>query len=248
MFAQRRPDPHPMPRRSLLPPDPPTDLIPADFIARHDLLRRLYLDPLTCLTPPRPWAPLTEAEWALLEPYLAVHGCALGQRGRPMDCTPRARLDAIFRFATLKLDGARAPWRILPEAFGKPDTVSRSYRRWAQAGLWAALLVALARWPRRFASLAHRICAAFRRAIRHMGSLRAIMLARRLKLFSALPAPSQYLPDEDLSEIYRPIHQRFAQSMRERPWYPPKPLWHLLQSMHSLAGGRARVPKWMEPA
>jgi transposase len=228
-------------------PSPP-DLIPADFLRRHDLIRRLYLDPLTCLTPARPWAPLTDAEWALLEPYLAVHGCALGQRGRPMDCSPRERLDAIFRYATLKLDGGKAPWRILPAEFGKPDTVSRSYRRWAKAGLWPALLVALARWPRRFASLAHRICAAFRRAIRHMGSLRAIVLARRLKLFSALPAPSQYLPDPDLSEIYLPIQRRFAESLRERIWYPPKPLWRLLKSMMTLAGGRSRISKWLEPA
>lgn len=223
-------------------------LIPADFLQRHDLIRRLYLDPLTCLTPARPWAPLTDAEWALLEPYLAVHGCGLGTRGRPMDCTPRERLDAIFRFATLKLDGGRAPWRILPEEHGKPDTVARSYRRWAKAGLWPALLVALARWPKRFASLAHRICAAFRRAIRLMGSLRAIVLARRLRLHSALPAPSQYLPDPDLSEIYTPILQRFVDSLRQRLWYPPKPLWKLLHSMHSLAGGRARISRWMEPA
>ncbi|MCO6418097.1 transposase, partial [Siccirubricoccus sp. KC 17139] len=124
--------------------------LPAE-LPKAFLLRRLALDPILCLTPPRPWAPLTEAEWALLAPYLEVHGCALGQRGRPMEGTPRARLDAIFRYATLKHQGGRAPWRLLPPEFGKPDTVSRSYRRWAQAGLWAALLVALARQPGRFA-------------------------------------------------------------------------------------------------
>ncbi|WP_328702596.1 transposase [Belnapia mucosa] len=226
----------------------PAGIIPKDFVVRHDLLRRLCLDPITGLTPPRPWAPMTDNEWAALEPVLAGMGCGLHDRGRPLDCTPRERLDAIFRWATTKHRGGRAPWRMLPEEFGKPDTVSRSYRRWARQGLWARLLVELALKREALASLAHRLCCAFRRAIRIMGSLRSIVLARRLKLFSALPAPSQVLPDPDLSEIYRPIHLAFADSMLKRLWFPPARLFRLLRSMHRIAGGRARIPRWMEPA
>ncbi|MCO6418098.1 transposase, partial [Siccirubricoccus sp. KC 17139] len=93
-----------------------------------------------------------------------------------------------------------------------------------------------------------RLCCAFRRAIRHMGSLRAIMLAKRLRLFSALPAPGQLLPDEDLSEIYTPILQRFAAAMLHRLWHPPRAIWRLLHDMHRFAAGRARLARWMEPA
>ncbi|MBL6454885.1 transposase [Belnapia sp. T6] len=236
-------------RRKRRRPDPvPPGIFPVDLVTRHDLFRRLYLDPLTCLTPARPWAPMTDAEWAELAPLLTHMGCGLSDRGRPLDCTPRERLDAIFRWATTKHRGGRAPWRMLPAEHGKPDTVSRSYRRWARAGLWPRLLVAVALHPQRLASLAHRICCAFRRAIRLCGGLHAIVLARRLKLFSALPAPSQCLPDPDLSEIYRPIHLAFADSMLKRLWFPSRRVWRTLHAMHRMAGGRARIPRWMEPA
>ena len=239
----------PLRRRRRIQPDPiPSGIFPADLVSRHDLFRRLYPDPLTRLTPPRPWAPMTDAEWRALAPILAAMGCGMAERGRPLDCTPRARLDAIFRWATTKHQGGRAPWRLLPPEHGKPDTVSRSYRRWARAGLWPRLLVALAAHPERLATLAHRICCAFRRAIRLCGSLHAIVLARRLRLFSALPAPSQFLPDPDLSETYQPVFDRFAQSMQERPWHPPRQLWRTLHSMHRFVAGRARIPRWMEPA
>ncbi len=94
----------PLRRRKPRRPDPiPAGLLPADFLTRHDILRRIYLDPLTCLTPPRPWAPMTDAEWAALAPILAAMGCGMAERGRPLDCSPRERLDAIFRWATTKL-------------------------------------------------------------------------------------------------------------------------------------------------
>ena len=40
---------------------------------------------------------------------------------------------------------------------------------------------------------------------RPLMGLRAIVLARRLRLYSALPAPSIWLPDPDLSEICMPV-------------------------------------------
>ncbi|MBL6078664.1 hypothetical protein JMJ56_11655, partial [Belnapia sp. T18] len=100
----------PLLRRKPRRPDPiPAGLVPPDFLTRHDILRRIYLDPLTGLTPARPWAPMTDAEWAEMEPLMAAMACGMAERGRPLDGTPRARLDAIFRWATTKHRGGRAP-------------------------------------------------------------------------------------------------------------------------------------------
>ena len=245
-----------MPRRR--PPEPPLPpgLIPPDFVRRHDLWRRLYLDPLTCLTPRHDWAPMTDAEWDALVPHLAALGCGLAQPGRAGERMedPRGRLDAIFRAVTLKRSnlqgGGRAAWSALPKAFGKHGTVARTYRRWAHRGLWLQLLVAVAQpgAPAALKALTYRICCCVRRGIRIMG-LRALVLARRLKLFSALPAPSQCLPDPDLSEIYTPVCRRIAEYMRAHPlWRPPRGLLRLMQSMHRFAGGRTRISRGWEPA
>jgi hypothetical protein len=102
------------------------------------------------------------------------------------------------------------------------------------------------------------VCCAFRRAIELLG-LRGIVLARRLELYSALPAPSQYLPDPDLSEIYIPVILRALHRMRNAPrsapdggpepvWRPPRGAWVLFRQMHRFAGGRARITRAMEPA
>jgi hypothetical protein len=102
--------------------------------------------------------------------------------------------------------------------------------------------------PAALAGLLHRICCAFRRGVRIMG-LRAIVLARRLRLHSALPAPSQYLPDPDLSEIYMPVCLRAAKYMLAHPhWRPPQALLRLLQAMHRFMGGRSRISPSLEPA
>ena len=233
----------------------PPEILPPDFLTRHGLARRLYLEPLTGLTPAHPWAPLTDAEWEALAPHLAATGCGLraaGRAGRPL-ADPRARLDAIFRAVTLKRSncegGGRAPWRALPEGFGKAGTVSRCHRRWAHAGLWGRLLqaVAAADCPAALAALTWRICCAFRRAVRVLG-LAAIVLARRLRLHSALPAPSQYLPDPELAEITMPVCLRAARYMLAHPrWRPPRGLLRLLQDFHRFAGGLVRVPGALEP-
>ena len=138
-----------------------------------------------------PQAPLSDAEWHALQPYLP----ALAASGR--SCDHRSRLDAIFRLAAT--DG---PWRELPAEYGRPDTVSRYFRRLTHDGLWERLLTALAAAPeghplRRIQGL---ICRACRRAIRIRG-LALIVLARRLNLRRALPGPSWMCPDPDLSEI-----------------------------------------------
>jgi transposase len=180
---------------------------------------------------------MTDEEWAFLRPLLP--GTTNGGAGRPM-ADARARLDAIFRAVTLKRPaaegGGRAPWKALPPEFGKADTAARTFRRWAKEGLWERLLRLVsdksgARTPL-VAALRYRVCCAFRRAIRFSG-LRGIVLARRLNLYSALPAPSQWLPDPDLSEIYVPVILRALTRLRDglRPapggdaksaWRPPR--------------------------
>lgn len=242
------------PARSASVPLPP-GLIPPDLLRRHALWRRLYLDPLTKLTPPAPWAPLTDAEWEALAPHLAALGCGLAAPGRAGErmADPRGRLDAIFRAVTLKRSntegGGRAAWSALPAEFGRHGTVARSYRRWAHRGLWLRLLEAVAQpgAPAALRAITHRLCCAVRRGIRLMG-LRAILLARRLGLFSALPAPSQYLPDPELAEITLPVCLRAARYMLAHPrWRPPRGLLRLLQDFHRFAGGLVRVPGALEP-
>ncbi len=79
---------------------------------------------------------------------------------------PRARLDAIWLAA--QPGGPLPPWAALPAEFVKPDTVSSQFRRWAAAGLWARLLVALADPHRPGGAVLRRseswICRSFRRA------------------------------------------------------------------------------------
>jgi transposase len=137
-----------------------------------------------------PHAHLSDAEWQALLPHLPRDN----SRGRP--CDHRARFDAIFRVAAT--DG---PWSDLPEPYGKPDTISRYFRRLTHEGLWERLLLALAAAPEGhpMRGLLGSICRAARRAIRLRG-LRIILLARRLDLTRALPAPPWMCPDPDLSE------------------------------------------------
>ncbi|MDB5377964.1 MAG: family transposase [Rubritepida sp.] len=82
-----------------------------------------------------PHNPLSDAEWQALLPHVLR-----AARGRP--CDHRARFDAIFRVAAT--DG---PWSDLPEPYGKPDTISRYFRRLTHEGLWERLLLALAAAP-----------------------------------------------------------------------------------------------------
>lgn len=227
-------------------------LLPANFPSPLSLIHKISIDPIACLTPPRPWAPLSDVEWEAIAPFLAAHGCGLSFLPRPGRKAedPRARLDAIFRAVTLKASGGgRGAWRQLPEEFGKPDTVSRTYRRWARANLWARLLaeVACPSCPPVLRRLTYFICCAFRRAIRVMG-FRAIVLARRLRLFSALPAPSNLLYDPDLSETLSPIlHNTLLRMLAKPGWRPPKGFVRAVDGLMRFALGR-RPRRWMEPA
>jgi transposase len=78
---------------------------------------------------------LADAEWAFFEPFVIETGA---KRGRPPSDHRRV-LDGIFWIAR-----TGAPWRDLPDEFGKWGSVYRQFLRWTRAGLWDVLLEALA--------------------------------------------------------------------------------------------------------
>lgn len=143
-------------------------------------------------TEPRRWQPLADAEWDALLPFVLVRTGP----GRPLR-DARRRMDAIFWVAA-----SGSAWRTVPPGFGKPDTVSRHFRRLTQAGLWERLLKALALpdAPPALLALEHWVVSACRRAARLAG-MGLVALARRLGFPSALRACSLLLPKPDLSEI-----------------------------------------------
>ncbi len=163
-------------------------------------------------SPPRPWQPLSDVEWAVLAPFVFRNTA-----GRPVR-DPRRRLDAIFWLAAQP--GAPG-WAALPERFGKPDSVSRQFRRWAAAGLWTRLLEALADPLRPGIAVLRRleswICRAYRRAWRRLG-VAGVALARRLGFLSALRGPSWMLPDPDLSEAVRRLLDPVLDRLQQGRW------------------------------
>ena len=96
--------------------------------------------------------------------------------------------------------------------------------------------------------LTYLVCCAFRRGIRIMG-LRAIVLARRVGLHSALPAPTCLCPDPDLSEHLWPLLPAMLRRVLEQPkWCPKRAALRGLRALHRFAAGRQRFARWMEPA
>jgi hypothetical protein len=139
---------------------------------------------------PRPWANLTDEEFYAILPFVRNTGA-----GRPV-ADLRGKLDAIFRIATTSL-----PWSRVSTDHGPTSSLHRLFRRWAHAGVWSRLLEhsARRRAPRPIRRMQSWIAAVFRRCHRLLG-LAAVILARRLRIPRALPGPSWYFPDPDLSE------------------------------------------------
>ena len=69
---------------------------------------------------------MSDEEWAFFEPFI----CAVRASNGRKPINHRLVLDGIFWIAR---NGA--PWRDLPEGFGKWSSVSRQFRRWTLAGL-----------------------------------------------------------------------------------------------------------------
>ena len=79
---------------------------------------------------------LSDAQWDRIEPLL------LGKAGDPGRSGTDNRL---FLEAVLWLVRTGVPWRDLPEAFGRWNTVFRRFRRWACKGVFESIFTALDR-------------------------------------------------------------------------------------------------------
>ena len=77
---------------------------------------------------------MSDKEWAFFEPFVMPAG---PKTGRPPS-DHRLVLDGIFWIGR-----TGAPWRDLPDYFGKWQSVYRQFRRWTLSGLWDVLLDAL---------------------------------------------------------------------------------------------------------
>lgn len=78
---------------------------------------------------------IDDGAWSLIAPFLPPER---GRRGRP-SLDNRVVMEGIFWMAR-----TGAPWRDLPERFGRWNTVWRRFARWRDAGVFEALFDALA--------------------------------------------------------------------------------------------------------
>jgi transposase len=77
---------------------------------------------------------MSDEEWAFHEGFILAIRAPNGRKPK----NHRLVLDGIFWIAR-----TGAPWRDLPEEFGKWSSVYRQFRRWTLAGLWEQILEAL---------------------------------------------------------------------------------------------------------
>jgi transposase len=77
---------------------------------------------------------MSDDEWVFFEAFITA---IRGRGGRPPE-DHRLVLDGVFWITR-----TGAPWRDLPEEFGKWFSVYRQFRRWTLAGLWELILSAL---------------------------------------------------------------------------------------------------------
>lgn len=80
---------------------------------------------------------LSEAEWRVLKDLLPVEPSMRGRGRRPTE--NRWVLNGILWRLR-----CGAPWRDVPEKYGKWNTIDRRFRRWSEAGLWEIVSVTLA--------------------------------------------------------------------------------------------------------
>ncbi len=177
--------------------------------------------------------PLTPTQFHALLPYILPRSPA----GRHISDL-RARMNAIFHLAC-----TTHPWRALPPEHGKPDTVSRYFRRLTHAGLWERLLEAIKESDPKhplneIAPLIFRAC---RRAVRLRG-LRFIVLIRRLGFLTALNGPPSKLPNPDLSEKLKAMRLPAMPSTRKQ-FTAYLGYLKALKHLHRMAGGIKYIPR-----
>lgn len=148
----------------------------------------------------RPWAPLTDQEFAELRPWLPGGNpdADAPRRGRKPE-NLRRTLDAIFWIAA-----STGPWKHLPEHLGKPGSASRALRRWARDGVLEPLLTKVTH-PDAEASpallgLAWWVARSFRRMARVVSTAALALAQKLLCLVDACPAWPLQLPDRNLSK------------------------------------------------
>lgn len=77
---------------------------------------------------------LSDEQWAVIAPFLPA------ERGR--GCRPAHDNRRVFN-GMMWILRSGAPWRDLPEGFGKWNSVFQRFRRWCQQGIFDALLETL---------------------------------------------------------------------------------------------------------
>jgi transposase len=133
---------------------------------------------------PPSWAPMTDAEWEALAPYV-TH-----RRGRPPR-DPRRSWDGIFWIACSDL-----PWAALPRPLGHYRTAHSTLMDAGRTGVLDRLLIGVSRHPFADAGLAPlewRVLRAVRRASRQLRPS-TLYLARDLGLVAALYCAPEALP------------------------------------------------------
>ena len=70
---------------------------------------------------------LTDNQWELIRDLLP---------GKPGDPGQTARDNRLFVNAVVWIARTGAPWRDLPERFGKWNSVFQRFRRWSRNGVW----------------------------------------------------------------------------------------------------------------
>jgi len=81
---------------------------------------------------------LTDEQWQRIEPVIPGKKGDKGRHGAD---------NRLFVDAVLWLVRAGAPWRDLPEEFGKWNSVFIRFRRWAKKGVWKRLFTELGENP-----------------------------------------------------------------------------------------------------
>ena len=81
---------------------------------------------------------LTDAQWQRIEPLIPGKKGDKGRHGAD---------NRLFVDAVLWLVRAGAPWRDLPDEFGKWNSVFIRFRRWAKKGVWKRLFTELGEDP-----------------------------------------------------------------------------------------------------